>query len=353
MIEFLKGMKRTMMCGELTANDIGKEVTLMGWANRGRDLGGLIFVQLRDKTGVVQIVFDVNITDKEIFEKASSIKMEYVLAIKGSVRRRVGDNVNPNMKTGEVEVVATELRILSESETLPFVVGDTTAGEMLRLKYRYLDLRRSDLQRNLIMRSKAAQVIRNYLANNGFVEIETPMLGRSTPEGARDYLVPSRVHPGEYYALPQSPQLYKQLLMISGFDRYFQITRCFRDEDLRANRQPEFTQVDLEMSFVESENDVMDMTEGLILSLFKEMKGIELPHPFHKMPWSEAMDKYGSDKPDLRFGMEMFNMTEEARNSGFPVFDNNTENGGAVISFLAENAESKLGRKELISSMNS
>ncbi|MEG2085967.1 MAG: aspartate--tRNA ligase, partial [Clostridia bacterium] len=250
------------------------------------------------------------------------------------------------MKTGEVEVVATELRILSESETPPFVVGDTTAGEMLRLKYRYLDLRREQMQRNLLMRSKAAHCIREYLDENGFLEIETPFLGKSTPEGARDYLVPSRIHIGEYYALPQSPQLYKQLLMIGGFDRYYQMAKCFRDEDLRANRQPEFTQVDLEMSFVDSEEDVMQMTEGLILKLFKSIKGIDLPHPFNRMLYSTAMEKYGSDKPDLRFGMEIFDMTNECVGSGFAPFDSNIDEGGSVQSIKVEGGET-IGRKDL------
>lgn len=346
MAEFLKGMKRTDMCGELSGADTGREVTIMGWANRRRDLGGLIFVQLRDRTGIVQVVFDVDLTDKELFEKASGIKMEYVLAVRGKVRHRVGDNVNPNMKTGEIEVVADELRILSEADTLPFVVGDTTAGELLRLKYRYLDLRRAEMQRNLLMRSKAAHTIRSYLSENGFIEVETPFLGKSTPEGARDYLVPSRVHPGCYYALPQSPQLYKQLLMIGGTDRYYQIVKCFRDEDLRANRQPEFTQVDIEMSFVESENDVMDMTEGLILRLFREIKGIDLPHPFAKMTYADAMSRFGSDKPDLRFGMEIFDMTDAVRGSGFAPFDSNTEAGGRVKSILLKGREKEVSRKE-------
>jgi len=346
MVEFLTGMNRTHMCGELTAKNIDEEVTLMGWANRGRDLGGLIFVQLRDRTGVSQIVFDINLTDKELFEKASTIKMEYVLAVKGKVRRRVGDNVNPNMKTGEIEVVATELRILSEADTLPFVVGDTTAGEMLRLKYRYLDLRRAEMQRNLLVRSQAAHSIRSYLMENGFLEIETPFLGKSTPEGARDYLVPSRVHPGAYYALPQSPQLYKQLLMIGGFDRYFQIVKCFRDEDLRANRQPEFTQVDMEMSFVDNERDVMTVMEGLICKVFKDIKNMELPTPFKAITYAEAMGKYGSDKPDLRFGMEIFDITAECENSGFVPFENNLKEGGVVKSIVLKGLESKLSRKD-------
>lgn len=346
MIEFVKGMKRTIMCGELRADNIGEEVVLMGWANRRRDLGGLIFVQLRDRSGIVQVVFDVNSTDKALFDKASGIKMEYVLAVRGKVRRRVGENVNPNMETGEVEVVADELRILSEADTLPFVVGDVTAGELLRLKYRYLDLRRPDLQKNLMMRSKAAHCIREYLCENGFVEIETPFLGKSTPEGARDYLVPSRIHANSYYALPQSPQLYKQLLMVGGMDRYYQIVKCFRDEDLRANRQPEFTQVDLEMSFVESEEDVMQLTEGLILRLFNEVIGVELNAPFKRMTYQEAMSKYGSDKPDLRFGMEIHDVSESVKDSGFVVFDNAMNAGGSVQAIKLDGKEKEISRKD-------
>lgn len=346
MVEFLTGMKRTAMCGELRADSIGKEVVIMGWVNRRRDLGSLIFVQLRDRSGIVQAVFDSEITDKQLFEKASSIKMEYVIAVRGKVRRRVGDNVNPNMETGEIEVVADELRILSESDTLPFVVGDITAGELLRLKYRYLDLRRADLQHNLMIRSKAAYSIREYLTQEGFLEIETPFLGKSTPEGARDYLVPSRVHPNKYYALPQSPQLYKQLLMIGGMDRYYQIVKCFRDEDLRANRQPEFTQIDLEMSFVDSEEDVMNIAEGLIIKLFRDIRNIELPSPFRRMTYAEAMAGYGSDKPDLRFDMKIKDVSEAVRESGFTVFENALQAGGSVQAIKLEGKEKSLSRKD-------
>lgn len=346
MVEFLTGMKRTAMCGELRADSVGKEVVIMGWVNRRRDLGSLIFVQLRDRSGIVQAVFDSETTDKQLFEKASSIKMEYVIAVRGKVRRRVGDNVNPNMETGEIEVVADELRILSESDTLPFVVGDITAGELLRLKYRYLDLRRADLQHNLMIRSKAAYSIREYLTQEGFLEIETPFLGKSTPEGARDYLVPSRVHPNKYYALPQSPQLYKQLLMIGGMDRYYQIVKCFRDEDLRANRQPEFTQIDLEMSFVDSEEDVMNIAEGLIIKLFRDIRNIELPAPFRRMTYAEAMAGYGSDKPDLRFDMKIKDVSEAVRESGFTVFENAVQAGGSVQAIKLEGKEKSLSRKD-------
>lgn len=346
MVEFLTGMKRTAMCGELRADSIGKEVVIMGWVNRRRDLGSLIFVQLRDRSGIVQAVFDSETTDKQLFEKASSIKMEYVIAVRGKVRRRVGDNVNPNMETGEIEVVADELRILYESDTLPFVVGDITAGELLRLKYRYLDLRRADLQHNLMIRSKAAYSIREYLTQEGFLEIETPFLGKSTPEGARDYLVPSRVHPNKYYALPQSPQLYKQLLMIGGMDRYYQIVKCFRDEDLRANRQPEFTQIDLEMSFVDSEEDVMNIAEGLIIKLFRDIRNIELPAPFRRMTYAEAMAGYGSDKPDLRFDMKIKDVSEAVRESGFTVFENAVQAGGSVQAIKLEGKEKSLSRKD-------
>ena len=346
MVEFLTGMKRTAMCGELRADSIGKEVVIMGWVNRRRDLGSLIFVQLRDRSGIVQAVFDSETTDKQLFEKASSIKMEYVIAVRGKVRRRVGDNVNPNMETGEIEVVADELRILSESDTLPFVVGDITAGELLRLKYRYLDLRRADLQHNLMIRSKAAYSIREYLTQEGFLEIETPFLGKSTPGGARGYLVPSRVHPNKYYALPQSPQLYKQLLMIGGMDRYYQIVKCFRDEDLRANRQPEFTQIDLEMSFVDSEEDVMNIAEGLIIKLFRDIRNIELPAPFRRMTYAEAMAGYGSDKPDLRFDMKIKDVSEAVRESGFTVFENAVQAGGSVQAIKLEGKEKSLSRKD-------
>ena len=321
MAELLNGQQRSMMCGEVSANDIDKELTLMGWVHRRRDLGGLIFLQLRDRSGIVQVVFDTDVCSHELLEKASTIKLEYVVSVVGKVRRRIGNNVNPNMKTGEVEVVAEQLKILSEADTTPFSVGDENANEMLRLKY--------------------------YLSDHGFLEIETPMLGRSSPEGARDYLVPSRVHPGSFYALPQSPQQYKQLLMIGGMDRYYQIARCFRDEDLRANRQPEFTQIDLEMSFVDQEEEVMQITEGLLVKMFKEVRGVSLPEHFKRVPWTECMNRYGSDKPDLRFGMEIQCLDEVVKDSNFVVFKNAIADGGTVRAIVLEGGCDKLSRKEL------
>lgn len=347
MSDYLQGLKRTDMCGTLRATDIGRDVVVMGWAVRRRDLGNLVFVQLRDKTGVVQIVFDKTTTDTELFEKALKIRQEFVLAVCGTVRRREGENTNANMATGEVEIVATELKILSEAATPPFVIGDISANEALRLKYRYLDLRRSDLQQKLFVRSQICQIVRQYFTENGFVEIETPMLGKSTPEGARDYLVPSRVHPGKFYALPQSPQLYKQLLMIAGMDRYFQIARCFRDEDLRANRQPEFTQVDVEMSFVDREDDIINMLEGLFKRLFKEIKGMDIQFPLKRLPYSEAISRYGSDAPDLRFGLEIEDITDVVTGSGFVVFDNAINGGGKVRAVCLRGLEEKLSRKDL------
>lgn len=347
MSDYLQGLKRTDMCGTLRATDIGRDVVVMGWAVRRRDLGNLVFVQLRDKTGVVQIVFDKTTTDTELFEKALKIRQEFVLAVCGTVRRREGENTNANMATGEVEIVATELKILSEAATPPFVIGDISANEALRLKYRYLDLRRSDLQQKLFVRSQICQIVRQYFTENGFVEIETPMLGKSTPEGARDYLVPSRVHPGKFYALPQSPQLYKQLLMIAGMDRYFQIARCFRDEDLRANRQPEFTQVDVEMSFVDREDDIINMLEGLFKRLFKEIKGMDIQFPLKRLPYSEAISRYGSDAPDLRFGLEIEDITDVVTGSGFVVFDNAINGGGKVRAVYLRGLEEKLSRKDL------
>ena len=347
MAELLNGQQRSMMCGEVSANDIDKELTLMGWVHRRRDLGGLIFLQLRERSGIVQVVFDTDVCSHELLEKASTIKLEYVVSVVGKVRRRIGNNVNPNMKTGEVEVVAEQLKILSEADTTPFSVGDENANEMLRLKYRYLDLRREKLQQNLVIRSKICKITRDYLSDHGFLEIETPMLGRSSPEGARDYLVPSRVHPGSFYALPQSPQQYKQLLMIGGMDRYYQIARCFRDEDLRANRQPEFTQIDLEMSFVDQEEEVMQITEGLLVKMFKEVRGVTLPEHFKRVPWTECMNRYGSDKPDLRFGMEIQCLDEVVKDSNFVVFKNAIADGGTVRSIVLEGGCDKLSRKEL------
>ncbi len=347
MSDYLQGLKRTDMCGTLRATDIGKDVVVMGWAVRRRDLGNLVFVQLRDKTGVIQIVFDKTTTDEALFEKALKIRQEFVLAVCGKVRRREGENVNVNMATGEIEIVATELKILSEAATPPFTIGDTSSNEALRLKYRYLDLRRPDLQQKLFIRSQICHIVRQYFAENGFAEIETPMLGKSTPEGARDYLVPSRVHPGKFYALPQSPQLYKQLLMIAGMDRYFQIARCFRDEDLRANRQPEFTQIDVEMSFVDREDDVIEMVEGLFKRLFKEIKGMDVQFPLMRLPYSEAISRYGSDAPDLRFGLEIEDITDIVKDSGFVVFDNAVNGGGKVRAICLRGLEDKLSRKDL------
>ena len=347
MAELLNGQRRSVMCGDVSTEHIGKQLTLMGWVHRRRDLGGLIFLQLRDRSGIVQIVFDTDVCSQTLLDKASTLKLEYVLSVTGKVRRRVGNNVNPNMKTGEVELVAEELKILSEADTTPFSIGDDGANEALRLKYRYLDLRREDLQSNLVTRSKICQITRNYLAENGFVEIETPMLGKSTPEGARDYLVPSRIHRGSFYALPQSPQLYKQLLMIGGMDRYFQIAKCFRDEDLRANRQPEFTQIDLEMSFVDQEEEVMTLTEGLLVKIFREIRGVELPERFARISWTECMNRFGSDKPDLRFGMEIRKLDDAVKNSNFVVFANALKEGGTVRAIVLEQGADKLSRKEL------
>lgn len=347
MSEFLGGWKRTSYCTDLTLEDVGREVILMGWTNVRRDLGALIFVQLRDRTGVMQVVFDSSTMSKEDFERASTIRSEYVLAVKGKLSERTGNMVNKNMKTGALEVLVTEFKILSASETTPFEVDDNcNASEALRLKYRYLDLRRPSMQRNLMMRHKIAHIARNYFTDNDFLEIETPVLTKSTPEGARDYLVPSRVHPGCFYALPQSPQLFKQLLMLSGFDRYFQIARCFRDEDLRADRQPDFTQIDLEMSFVE-EDDVMSVNEGFLKLLFKEMLDYDVQLPLPRLPWAEAMARYGSDKPDTRFGLEICDITDCVRNSGFAVFKGAVDNGGSVRCINAKGASSKFSRKEI------
>ncbi len=347
MAELLNGQRRSIMCGEVTTEHIQKELTLMGWVHRRRDLGGLIFLQLRDRSGIVQIVFDTDVCSQELLDKASTLKLEYVITVTGKVRRRVGNNVNPNMKTGEVELVAEQLKILSEADTTPFSIGDDNANETLRLKYRYLDLRREDLQNNLVTRSKIYRITRNYLAENGFIEVETPMLGKSTPEGARDYLVPSRVRQGSFYALPQSPQLYKQLLMIGGMDRYFQIAKCFRDEDLRANRQPEFTQIDLEMSFVDQEEEVMTLTEGLLVKMFKEIRNVDLPDHFQRLSWTECMNRFGSDKPDLRFGMEIQSLDIVVKNSNFAVFANALAAGGTVRAIVFNQGADKLSRKDL------
>jgi len=324
------------MCCDVSEALIGSEVTVMGWVQRRRDLGQLIFIALRDRTGIVQAVVDGNNADKDLFSRAETIRSEFVVAVKGVVAARTEGNVNKNMKTGAIEIIASELRILSESETTPFQVEDEiTVKDDLRLKYRYIDLRRPSQLKNMIMRHKTAQVIRNFLSNEGFLEIETPILGKSTPEGARDYLVPSRVHPGNFFGLPQSPQLYKQLLMVSGMDRYYQIAKCFRDEDLRADRQPEFTQVDMELSFVDVD-DIIDINERLIKTVFKEILGVDVPIPMQRMKYKDAMERYGSDKPDVRFTMELNDITEIVKDSEFVVFKNAVEAGGSVRAINAE-----------------
>ncbi len=335
MAESMKGLKRTHRCTELTTADIGTVVTLMGWVQKRRNLGSLIFVDLRDRSGLMQLYFEEETIGKEGFEKAGSLRAEFVIAVTGTVEKRSGA-VNETLKTGELEIKVTQLRILSESQTPPFPIdADITVKDDLRLKYRYLDLRRPNIQKNLIMRSKIATLTRQFLTQEGFLEIETPMLTKSTPEGARDYLVPSRVHPGSFYALPQSPQLFKQLLMVSGYDRYFQLARCFRDEDLRADRQPEFTQIDMELSFVDVD-DVIDVNERLLAYLFKECLGVEVSLPIQRMTWQDAMDRYGSDKPDLRFGMEIMDVSEQVKDCGFGVFTGALENGGVVRTVCAQ-----------------
>lgn len=329
MAESMKGLKRTHRCGELSAANAGEKITVMGWVQKQRNKGGIIFVDLRDRAGLLQVIFEESDCGSENFAKASALRSEFVVAVTGRVERRAGA-VNENLATGEIEVRADGLRILSEAETPPFPVeADSRTKEELRLKYRYLDLRRPDLQRNIIFRSKIVTEIRNFMAGEGFLEIETPILQKSTPEGARDYLVPSRVHPGSFYALPQSPQLFKQLLMCSGYDRYFQIAKCFRDEDLRADRQPEFTQVDLEMSFVDVE-DVIDITERMVQKVCKEAIGLEVALPIRRMTWEEAMNRFGSDKPDTRFGMELKDVSQVVADCGFGVFTSALENGGSV-----------------------
>ena len=329
MAESMRGMKRTCRCAELSEKNIGEEVTMMGWVQKQRNKGGIIFVDMRDRSGILQVIFEDGEINADDFAKAEKLRSEFVIAVKGKVTARSGA-VNENLATGAIELRAEELRVLSESDTPPFPIeADSKTKEELRLKYRYLDLRRPDLQRNLIMRSKVATLIRQFLADEGFLEIETPMLTKSTPEGARDYLVPSRVHPGTFYALPQSPQLFKQLLMCSGYDRYFQLARCFRDEDLRADRQPEFTQVDMELSFVD-EDDVMDVNERLLQKLFKEILDVDIELPIQRITWQEAMDRFGSDKPDLRFGMELKDVSDVVKDCGFGVFTGALENGGSV-----------------------
>ncbi len=329
MAESMIGLKRTHRCTELTEANVGETVTVMGWVQRSRNKGGIIFTDLRDRSGILQIIFEDKDIGQEGFDKAYKLRSEFVIAVVGRVEMRAGE-ANKALKTGTIEVRATELRILSEAETPPFPIeADSKTKEELRLKYRYLDLRRPDIQKNIMLRSKIVTVIRNYFMNEGFLEIETPILQKSTPEGARDYLVPSRIHPGNFYALPQSPQLFKQLLMCSGYDRYFQVAKCFRDEDLRADRQPEFTQIDLEMSFVDVD-DVIAVNEGAIAKVFKEVLDIEVPLPIKRMTWTEAMNRFGSDKPDLRFGMELTDVSDVVKGCGFGVFTGALDNGGTV-----------------------
>jgi aspartyl-tRNA synthetase len=345
MAESMTGLKRTHRCTEVSNQLIGEKVTVMGWVQKRRNLGSLIFVDLRDRSGLLQIIFDEETIGTEGFEKANKLRNEFVVAIVGTVEKRSGA-VNENLKTGDIEIKAEQLRILSEAETPPIPVdANLKVKDEVRLKYRYLDLRRPNIQKNLIMRSKVAMLVRNFLSEEGFLEIETPMLTKSTPEGARDYLVPSRVHPGSFYALPQSPQLFKQLLMCSGYDRYFQIARCFRDEDLRADRQPEFTQIDMELSFVDVD-DVIDVNERLLAKIFKETIGEEISLPIQRMTWQEAMDRFGSDKPDMRFGMELTDVTDVVRDCEFVVFKSAIEAGGSVRGINAS-GQGDLGRKKI------
>ena len=345
MAESMKGLKRSHRCTEVSNNNIGETVTVMGWVQKRRNLGSLIFVDLRDRSGIIQIVFDENDVKSEGFAKAETIRNEFVLAVKGTVGKREGA-VNENLKTGDIEIRANELRILSEALTPPFPIEDgTNTKDEVRLKYRYLDLRKPRLQRNLKLRSDVTTLVRSFMAEEGFIEIETPMLTKSTPEGARDYLVPSRVHPGNFYALPQSPQIFKQLLMCSGYDRYLQITKCFRDEDLRADRQPEFTQIDMELSFVDVD-DVIDVNERLLKKLWKDILDIDIPTPFPRMTWQEAMDRYGSDKPDTRFGMELKDVSDIVKECGFGVFTGALENGGSVRGINAE-GQGSMPRKKI------
>lgn len=336
--------KRTHYCGELRTADIGSRVTVAGWVRKQRNLGSLIFIDLRDRTGYVQLAFDEN-SAPELFEAAASVRSEYVLAVSGTVRER--SSKNPDISTGDIEIYAETLSVLGESETPPFdITDDCKANEELRLKYRYLDLRRPVLQNNIMFRAKTAKAVRDYLCDNGFIEIETPMLIKSTPEGARDYLVPSRVHKGSFYALPQSPQLYKQLSMVAGFDKYFQLARCFRDEDLRADRQPEFTQIDIEMSFVDTE-DVLAVGEGLVKHIFKSVMGVDIETPIPRHTYKECMERYGSDKPDIRFGMEIQNVSEAVKGCSFPVFASAVEAGGSVRAINLKGCADKLTRKEI------
>lgn len=345
MAESMQGLKRSHRCTEVSSANIGEKVTVMGWVQKSRNKGGIIFVDLRDRSGILQVIFEESQCGAECFEKAGKLRSEFVAAIEGTVCKRAGA-VNENLATGDIEVVASSLRILSEAETPPFPIEENSkTKEEIRLKYRYLDLRRPDLQRNLIMKSKVATIARQFVADEGFLEIETPMLTKSTPEGARDYLVPSRVHPGTFYALPQSPQLFKQLLMCSGYDRYFQIARCFRDEDLRADRQPEFTQMDMELSFVDVD-DVIDVNERLLAKLFKEILDLDIQLPIQRMTWQEAMDRFGSDKPDLRFGLELKDVSDVVKDCEFGVFTGALANGGTVRGINAE-GQGSMPRKKI------
>ena len=329
MAESMKGLHRTHRCTEVSNKNVNETVTVMGWVQKSRNKGGIIFVDLRDRSGILQVIFEEDKCGSESFTKAEKLRSEYVVAITGEVALRAG-GINKNLATGDIEIIAKDIRILSEAETPPFPIEENSkTKEEVRLKYRTLDLRRPDLQRNLILRSKVVSIIRNFLAEEGFLEIETPILNKSTPEGARDYLVPSRVHPGSFYALPQSPQIFKQLLMAAGYDRYYQVAKCFRDEDLRADRQPEFTQIDMELSFVDIE-DVLDVNERLLARVFKEAIGVDVPLPLQRMTWAEAMERFGSDKPDIRFGMELVNVTDVVKNCDFVVFKGAIENGGSV-----------------------
>ena len=345
MAESMKGLKRTHRCAEVTKAEIGSTVTLMGWVQKSRNKGGIVFVDLRDRSGIMQIIFENGDIDAEGFEKAGKLRSEFVIAVTGHVEARSG-SVNENLATGEIEIRANSLRVLSESETPPFPIEENSkTREEVRLKYRYLDLRRPDLQKNLILRSKVAVLVRQFLADEGFLEIETPILNKSTPEGARDYLVPSRIHPGSFYALPQSPQIFKQLLMCSGYDRYFQIAKCFRDEDLRADRQPEFTQIDMELSFVDVD-DVIDVNERMLAHLFKEVLGVEVQLPIQRMTWKEAMNRFGSDKPDLRFGMELTDVSDVVKDCEFVVFKSALEMGGSVRGINAK-GQGSMPRKKI------
>ena len=345
MAESMNGLHRSHRCTEVSSQNIGEIVTVMGWVQKRRNLGALIFIDLRDRSGILQVVFDENSVGKEGFEKAGTLRSEYVIAVTGKVQKRAAA-VNENLKTGDIEVIAEQIRILSEAETPPFPIEENSqTKDEVRLKYRYLDLRRPDIQKNLMLRSKVIYLMREFMMKEGFLEIETPILCKSTPEGARDYLVPSRVHPGNFYALPQSPQLYKQLLMCSGYDRYFQIAKCFRDEDLRADRQPEFTQADMELSFVDID-DVLDVNERLLKYIFKEAIGVDVQIPLQRMPWQEAMDRFGSDKPDTRFGMELHDVSEVVKGCGFGVFTGALEQGGSVRGINAK-GQGSMPRKKI------